>query len=340
MVDPPPNKLDHAGWFSCSGRDVIFPRKLVPALTIGAVCLAAGLAISLAAVHLLRPAPVAVPIPVTPPDIAPAPPLPVPEPEPEPEPQAEQPVLPPAIPEAPAAPVPAWQAYAVAAVPGRAMIAVIIDDMGVDQRRSAKVTELPGPLTLSYMTYAPHAAAQVGAAHARGHELMMHMPMQPLGTMDPGPDVLTDQLPPDELRRRLAADLDRFQGYVGVNNHMGSRFTAYAPGMKLVMEALHQRGLLFIDSMTTAKSVGIAEAHAAGVPTARRNIFLDDVEDQASVAAQLAKAEDQAKSSGSVIVIGHPHDGTIAALAAWLPGLAKKGITLVPVTTVVKTRGN
>jgi polysaccharide deacetylase 2 family uncharacterized protein YibQ len=188
------------------------------------------------------------------------------------------------------------------------------------------------------MTYASHADEQTAAAHAHGHELMMHMPMQPLGTMDPGPDVLTDQLSPDELRRRLAADLDRFKFYVGVNNHMGSRFTTYAPGMKLVMEALHQRGLLYIDSMTTAKSVGIAEAHAAGVPTARRNIFLDDVEDQAAVAAQLAKAEDQAKSAGSVIVIGHPHDGTIAALTAWLPGLAKKGITLVPVTAVVKAR--
>jgi polysaccharide deacetylase 2 family uncharacterized protein YibQ len=223
---------------------------------------------------------------------------------------------------------------------GKALVAVIIDDMGVDRRRSARVTALPGPLTLSYMTYAPHAAEQAGAAHARGHELMMHMPMQPVGDLDPGPDVLADRLPPDELRRRLAADLDRFSGYVGVNNHMGSKFTAYEPGMRIVMQALHERGLLFIDSMTTAKSVGMAEARAAGVPAARRNIFLDDVETQAAVAAQLAKAEEQAKKTGSVIVIGHPHDATIAALSAWLPGLARKGITLVPVTAVVKARAD
>ena len=315
---------------------MIFPRKLVPALAIGMTCLAAGLALSMAAVHFLRPAPI--PVPVPPPITAPAPPLPVQQPEPEAEPVPPPAIPDPVIPDTAPAPLPAWQAYAVPAKPGKAMIAVIIDDMGVDRRRSAKVADLPGPLTLSYMTYAPHALEQVSAAHAHGHELMMHMPMQPLGSMDPGPDVLTDQLPPDELRRRLTADLDRFQGYVGVNNHMGSKFTAYAPGMKLVMEALHQRGLLFIDSMTTAKSVGMTEARAAGVPSARRNIFLDDVEDQAAVAAQLAKAEEQAKQSGSVIVIGHPHDGTIAALSAWLPGLAKKGITLVPVTAVVKAR--
>lgn len=272
--------------------------------------------------------------------------MPTPEPEPEaepapPEPKPAEPAEPQevaSVPPPPIAEVPAWQANAVPAKSGKALVAVIIDDMGVDQRRSAKVTELPAPLTLSYMTYAPHAAAQTSAAHARGHELMMHMPMQPLGAMDPGPDVLTDQLSAAELRRRLASDLDSFGGYVGVNNHMGSKFTAYEPGMKIVMEALHQRGLLFIDSMTTAKSVGMAEARAAGVPTARRNIFLDDVETQAAVSAQLAKAEEQAKSAGSVIVIGHPHDVTIAALAAWLPGLAKKGITLVPVTAVVKAR--
>ena len=300
---------------------------------------------SLIAAHYLKPAPVPQsppPAPLATRSVPPEPSLtPVPpeaEPEPEAPPAAMPAPEPPVVAAAPAVPVPAWQAFAVPARPGKALVAVIIDDMGVDQRRSARVTQLPGPLTLSYMTYAPRAAEQSAAAHARGHELMMHMPMQPLASLDAGPDVLSEQLPLAELRRRVEADLDRFPGFVGINNHMGSKFTAYQPGMKIVMQSLHDRGLLFIDSMTTAKSVGMAEARAAGVPTARRNIFLDDVEDQASVATQLAKAEEQAKSAGSVIVIGHPHDGTIAALAAWLPGLEKKGITLVPVTAVVKAR--
>jgi len=266
-------------------------------------------------------------------------PVPVPVPAPVPEPAPALPVAPPVVaPVVRPAGLPAWQAFAVPARPAKAMVAVIIDDMGLDHRRSLLVTELPGPLTLSYMSYAPHAVEQTRAAHARGHELMMHMPMQPLAALDAGPDVLSEQFPPAELHRRVEADLDRFSGIVGVNNHMGSKFTAYEPGMKIVMESLRQRGLLFIDSMTTNKSVGMAVARQAGVPTARRNIFLDDVEDEASVMGQLAKAEEQAKSAGSVIVIGHPHDGTIAALTVWLPTLAQKGITLVPVTTVVKAR--
>jgi polysaccharide deacetylase 2 family uncharacterized protein YibQ len=333
-------------------RCVISLPKIVPLLlrhrllvAVGVFSLMAGLAISLILSNELKPASTLKPAPLPAPPSVPSLPAPAPMPEPEPEPETEpepqampEPAPPPAPPAAPVR-LPAWQAYAVPAKPGKALVAVIIDDMGLDRRRSIEVTQLPAPLTLSYMTYAPHAVEQSAAAHARGHELMMHMPMQPLASLDAGPDVLSELLPPAELHRRVEADLDRFPGFVGVNNHMGSKFTAYAPGMKIVMESLHARGLLFIDSMTSPKSVGMATAHEFGVPTARRNIFLDDVEDQASVEAQLAKAEGQAKSAGSVIVIGHPHDGTIAALAAWLPGLEKKGITLVPVTAVVKARG-
>jgi polysaccharide deacetylase 2 family uncharacterized protein YibQ len=217
------------------------------------------------------------------------------------------------------------------------MVVVIIDDMGLDRRRSERVLALPGPLTISYMTYAGHLAEQAAAARAHGHELMMHMPMQPLSaSMDAGPDTLLDSLPPAELRRRVEADLARFDGYVGVNNHMGSRFTADGPGMRIVMEELKKRGLLFIDSMTTGKSTGLAIARAEGVPAAARDLFLDDVEDQVAIAAQLAKLEVQARKNGSAIAIGHPRDRTIDALAAWLPGLAARGITLVPITAVVK----
>jgi polysaccharide deacetylase 2 family uncharacterized protein YibQ len=151
--------------------------------------------------------------------------------------------------------------------------------------------------------------------------------------------VLNDQLPPDELRRRVVADLARFDGYVGVNNHMGSKFTENAAGMQIVMEELHKRGLLFIDSMTTGKSVGLAAARQLGVPAASRDIFIDDADDDGQIASQLARAEAQARRSGVAIAIGHPRDRTIAALSQWLPTLADKGITLVPVTQVVRTPG-
>jgi polysaccharide deacetylase 2 family uncharacterized protein YibQ len=234
-----------------------------------------------------------------------------------------------------------WEKFALAPINagGRPMIAVIIDDMGLDKKRSEKIMQLPGPLTISFMSYAEELGRQTQEARGRGHELMMHVPMEPLADgLDAGPGTLSVNLPTEELKRRLGEDLDRFKGYVGINNHMGSKFTAYAPGMQVVMEELHRRGLLFIDSLTTDHSVGLAVAQASGVPATARNVFLDNAGDIMSVEGQLAKLEELARKKGSAVAIGHPRDATIAALNAWLPTLHDKGLVLVPISEVVNRR--
>lgn len=238
-----------------------------------------------------------------------------------------------------AAGTPAWIRYAAPSpkVSGRPMIAVVIDDMGLDKRRSERVTTLRAPLTLAYMTYAEDIDHQTAQAHSRGHELMVHMPMQPMSTsFDAGPEALDVSLPPDELRRRIGWGLSRFQGFVGVNNHMGSRFTADAPGMRVVMEELNRRGLLFLDSVTTDKSVAGEAARRSGVPFAARQIFLDNEQSVHAVRAQLDKLEALSRKYGAAIAIGHPHDTTIEALTAWLPGVESRGFVLVPLTAVVR----
>jgi polysaccharide deacetylase 2 family uncharacterized protein YibQ len=217
------------------------------------------------------------------------------------------------------------------------MVAVVIDDMGVDVKRSARIIDLPGPLTTSFLTYARDLQAQANRARQHGHELMVHFPMEPKSTtIDPGPDVLRTTLSADEIDRRLARGLGSFTGYVGINNHMGSKFTEYAPGMAQVMKALKARGLLWLDSRTTAKSVGIDLAEKWGVPHADRHVFLDNGKSVASVNEQLRELEQIALKHGYAIAIGHPHDQTITALSAWLPTLARKGIVLVPISTIVR----
>ncbi|CDK98092.1 conserved exported protein of unknown function [Magnetospirillum gryphiswaldense MSR-1 v2] len=234
---------------------------------------------------------------------------------------------------------PAWVRYAVPspAIGSRPMIAVVIDDLGVDRKRSERVTTLPAPLTLAWMTYADNLRPITQAARQRGHELMVHVPMQPQSeSYDPGPDVLEVGLPTEELRRRLRWGLSRFDGFVGINNHMGSRFTADRAGMNVVMDEIRARGLLFLDSVTTQKSVAPDLARQYGVPFAARHVFLDNEMTVSAVRGQLAKTEAYARKYGAAIAIGHPHDGTIEALAGWLPGLEAKGFVLVPVTTIVK----
>jgi polysaccharide deacetylase 2 family uncharacterized protein YibQ len=248
---------------------------------------------------------------------------------------------PPAPPEVklPPAGAPVWLKNAQPApkTGGKPVIAIIIDDLGVDRKRSERMAQLKAPLTLSYMTYADDVARQARDAKAHGHELMVHVPMQPQSaSYDPGPEVLEVGLAADEIRRRLDWGLSRFEGYVGINNHMGSRFTSDPAGMRVVMAELRRRGIAFIDSVTSERTVGAEIARHYGVAFAARHVFLDNDQGVAHVRAQLAKTEAHARKHGAAIAIGHPHDGTIEALAGWLPGLEGRGFVLVPVSTIIR----
>jgi len=236
--------------------------------------------------------------------------------------------------------VPAWLRNAAAAPLGdhRPMVAVVIDDLGLNRRNTAALNRLDGPLTLAFLPYAGELEAQTRAARAAGHELLLHMPMEPLGHDWPGPDALSDSLEPIEFRRRLSQSFEAFDGFVGINNHMGSRLTRDHDHMAVVMRALRARGLLFLDSKTVGNSVGAKEAARHGVPFAERDVFLDNEIDRAYVMSQLGVLERLAKRNGTAIAIGHPHDVTIEALERWLPTLDERGLALVPISTIVARR--
>ncbi len=223
-----------------------------------------------------------------------------------------------------------------AKAPERPMIAIVIDDMGVDRRRSRRILDLKGPLTVSFLTYADDLAGQTAAARGAGHELMLHLPMDPGDhRVDPGPNVLLRDIEPDELRRRIIWGLNRFQGYVGVNNHMGSKFTSDRPSMAVLMQELKRRNVFFLDSRTSGRTVGSSVARRFDVPVVERNVFLDNDNDSDVVKARLAETERLARRRGTAIAIGHPRDGTLAALSEWLPTIEARGFDLVPLTIIL-----
>jgi polysaccharide deacetylase 2 family uncharacterized protein YibQ len=234
-----------------------------------------------------------------------------------------------------------WLENSVAARdPGnRPMITIVLDDVGVAPQHAEMAVALPAPIVLSIMTYAKNASALAEEAHAKGHEIMVHMPMQPMNAaINPGPNALDTGMAEDELRRRIDWGLGRFKGYVGFNNHMGSRFTQDSAGMRIVLEEAKRRGLLFLDSKTIAGSVGDKLAAEMGVTHIARDIFLDDDMSEAAVTRQLAAAEAVARRQGYAVAIGHPHPGTIAVLKRWLPEAKARGFAIVPLTTIIKKR--
>ncbi len=233
---------------------------------------------------------------------------------------------------------PAWQRYAVSppsAAPGTPMIALLIDDMGEARDWSDRIVALPGPLTLAYFPHAPNLDEQVAAARQAGHEIMLHLPMEPDDANEnPGPNPLLTSLDADELRSRAIAMLDSIDGYVGVNNHMGSRFTRDMAAMGVVLAEVRDRGLLFVDSRTGSNSVAERLARDLGVPALRRDIFIDNDADGALIGAQLAALERHARDHGFAIGIAHPRPHTIEVLTNWLSTVTERGFVLVPISTI------
>lgn len=220
------------------------------------------------------------------------------------------------------------------------MIAIVIDDMGVDVKRTARaIDELPPTITFSFLPYSRDVQAQTARARAKGHEIIVHMPMQPERvTADPGPDYLGTAMPQKEISARVIKNLSAFTGYDGVNNHMGSKFTCDRAGMETVVKILKKRDLFFLDSKTLAQSVAEDVGHENGLRTTHRDVFIDDTPTPPAVEHYLHRIEYVARHVGSAIAIGHPKDVTLDGLEKWLPTLKDKGFELVPLRTVVALR--
>jgi polysaccharide deacetylase 2 family uncharacterized protein YibQ len=217
-------------------------------------------------------------------------------------------------------------------------IAIIIDDLGVNVPATRVALRLPAPLTLSFLPYGYSLHAFGKEAHAAGDEVFLHLPMEPVGNVDPGPNALVEGLSLEEIRRRVAWALSRVPDADGVNNHMGSRLTSDPDAMMLVMGDLAGRGLVFVDSLTSAHSVAAATARSAGIPAATRDVFLDDDEAEPAIERQLAQLERLAREAGTAIAIGHPYPSTMDVLRHWLPQAKARGIRLVTVSSLIAIR--
>lgn len=219
----------------------------------------------------------------------------------------------------------------------RPRIAIVIDDMGYDGAQSARAVELPAPVTLAYLPTAPDVPAQVRAARLLGHEIMLHLPMEPNDRAEQGrQEVLSVTEDIAALKAQLDRMLGRFGGYIGVNNHMGSRFTSDRARMAVVLAELKRRGLFFLDSRTSGRSVGAEAAADIGLPFAVRDIFLDHDSDPEKIRARMAETEEIARLTGEAIAIGHPRPNTMDLIGPWLREVTARGFELVPVSVLLK----
>ena len=221
----------------------------------------------------------------------------------------------------------------------KARIAIVIDDVGMNRKQSRAVIDISGvPMTLAFLPYAPDLSALTEPALEAGHELLIHMPMEPMnGDIDTGPIALKSGMGKAELGEMLEKAFASFDGYVGINNHMGSRLTQDRAAMDFVMDVLEKRGLFYLDSKTIGSSVAAQAAREQGLEHAERDVFLDHEESLAFARGALRKLEKVALEKGHAIAIGHPKANTVTALKEWLPTLEARGFEIVPVSDLLQT---
>ncbi|MGA8230176.1 MAG: divergent polysaccharide deacetylase family protein [Candidatus Acidiferrales bacterium] len=234
----------------------------------------------------------------------------------------------------PTAAAPPKEGTAPRAASGKALLAVIIDDLGYDRGAADAVLALRFPLTVAVLPNHPLSTGIAEEAHRRGEQVMLHLPMEAeSGHDEKGARVESVELRPGMDAGEVDAIVTKMLATVpyaaGVNNHQGSRATTNAELMDGVMRALAARHLFFIDSRTTAATIAYDTAERDGVRAAWRNVFLDDVATRPAVLKQLRLAVRDAQKQGWAIAIGHPHPATIVALAEYLPHMEAQGIRLV-----------
>jgi polysaccharide deacetylase 2 family uncharacterized protein YibQ len=213
---------------------------------------------------------------------------------------------------------------------------LIIDDLGYHPRLDGRFLELDLPLTAAVLPLSPVGAKAARAASRKGMEVIVHAPMEPhdYPRVNPGPGALLTTMDRTELVTTLDKILASVPQAKGVNNHMGSKLTEDEGALKIIMSELKKKGLFFIDSRTTPFSKGFQTARKAGVKTAERSVFLDNVTDPDAIRAQLRRFAARARKEGRAIAIGHPHPQTAQVLAAMAEEL-KKELTLVPAGRLV-----
>jgi polysaccharide deacetylase 2 family uncharacterized protein YibQ len=230
---------------------------------------------------------------------------------------------------------------ALASRPRRQMpcIALIIDDIGFDRRIAREFLAIPAELTFAVLPHLPFSRDLAFEIKAGGHEILLHQPMEPIDRhLSPGPGAVYVGDSQARIKDMVAQNIQAVPHAVGVNNHMGSRFTSSNPEMLAALQAIKQEGLFFVDSLTTHRSCAYLTARLIRMRTGRRDTFLDISRRPIDIIHQLYRLVAQALQTGSAIGIGHPYPETADAIHQFYTEIQDTGVRIVPIGAILNRK--
>ncbi|MBI1260450.1 MAG: divergent polysaccharide deacetylase family protein [Rhizobiales bacterium] len=236
-----------------------------------------------------------------------------------------------------------WKVYArpLQALPADTKrVALVVSGLGISESATAHAIEvLPPEVTLSFAPYGTNLQNWINRARKAGHEVLLELPMEPFGypQNDPGPYTLLTSLSAADNNSRLEWLLSRFTGYAGVMNYQGARFTTSQSAISPVLEALHRRGLLYVDNGGSARSLAPRTAADIGMPVSAASRIIDPVQNPDVIGLSMTTLERTARQAGAAIGIASAFPITVDELTEWAKTLPDKDIALVPVSSLATT---
>ena len=228
------------------------------------------------------------------------------------------------------------KAFACSGSENQAQIALIIDDIGFSESRVDRFMKIGTSFTFSILPKLPKSSFLAEKIHGEGYEIMLHQPMEPLDpAIDPGPGALYVKDPPDKIIDIIKQNISETPFVTGINNHMGSRFTACGSEMKEALSVVRDEGLFFVDSLTTSHSTGYNTAKTMHISAVRRNVFIDNVRDETFIHLQLQKLKRVALKHGQAIGIGHPFPETAKMVKLFFQEINETNISMVPISQIL-----
>ncbi len=222
----------------------------------------------------------------------------------------------------------------------RPLLAIVIDDFGWGVPGTEDAMSLPPEVTVAVIPGGPRSVDEGRRARAAGHEVLLHLPMEPL---DPGgrgltvvPGTITTAMETGEIEGLVEKYLDELGPVPGLNNHTGSRATADLRVVEAVTEVARERGVFVIDSRTAGDSILEAVARRRGVPAASNAMFLDNNREESYVRSRILAAASLARRKGAAIAIGHVNPVTVKAVREALPDVERMGVSLVAASRAVR----
>ncbi len=220
----------------------------------------------------------------------------------------------------------------------RAEIGLIIDDFGFRQDMITEFSAIRRSFTFAVLPFKAYSKDAATKGLASGHQVILHLPMEPLSGTEPGeiPSTVQMGMTVEKIRELVERATAGLPGVIGVNNHQGSRATSDRKTMENVMQVLREEKLFFVDSRTHGRTVAADTARQTKIKTTENDLFLDGIADVAYIKKQLRSAGEMALRQGSVTVIGHARPKTAIALREVIPELEAKGIRFVFVSQLVR----